>query len=61
MDMVWSDTWMLVWRIDESGELGYVKGDETLEAAIVHYQNAGKNLIQFYVVRKEGMGGTHPG
>ena len=51
----------VVWRMPGSGRLAFVKGTENLQAAIIAHQTAGKNIVDFYVVKSDGASSVRSG
>jgi hypothetical protein len=45
----------VVWRLSESGQMGTINDRESMCAAILDHQNAGKYMIQLYVAKASGM------
>ncbi|KAH0363548.1 hypothetical protein KCU65_g7372, partial [Aureobasidium melanogenum] len=47
------ENWCLVWPMSESGKLGRVYDDVSLQAAVQDYRRAGKSIVELYVIKNK--------
>lgn len=45
----------IVWIMSTTNQLGIVRDNDSLKAAILDYQHTGKHIVQLYIIRENGM------
>ncbi|KAH0008525.1 hypothetical protein KCU78_g11197, partial [Aureobasidium melanogenum] len=48
------EDWCLVWPMSESGKLGRISDDVSLQAAVQDYRRAGKSIVELSVIKNKG-------
>ncbi|THY33778.1 hypothetical protein D6C92_00501 [Aureobasidium pullulans] len=48
----------IVWVMSTTNQLGIVRDNDSLKAAILDYQHTGKHIVQLYIIRENGMSWT---
>lgn len=43
----------IVWRMNESGQIAFVRSPASLFAAIIDHKNAGKKTVQLFIVKND--------